>query len=186
MPGKRNQRHYDEQALYQYAIEALGRRMRTVAELKRMMRGRVARQTDGEQLIDRVVARLKEQRYLNDANYAAVYSSFRKENDKFGRMRVTQELRSRGVHADVIGPAVRAIYDAVDETQLAREFLERKRIRQPINQREAARVFRAMARAGFTSRVIIGILKKWNVEDEVLTALEKEREELESKPAPEE
>ena len=103
-------------------------------------------------MIDRVVARLKEQRYLNDANYAAVYSSFRKENDKFGRLRVTQELRSRGVHADVIGPAVRAAYDGVDETQLAREFLERKRIRQPANQREAARVFRAMARAGFTSR----------------------------------
>ncbi len=43
-----------------------------------------------------------------------------------------------------------------------------------------------MARAGFTSRVIIGILKKWNVEDEVLTALEQEREELAAKPAPEE
>ena len=185
MPFKRSPRHYDEQALYEYAIAALGRRMRSVAELKRMMRGRVGRQADGEQLMDKIVARLKEQRYLNDANYAAAYSSFRKENDKFGRLRVTQELKSRGVHADVIATAVRGAYEGVDETQLAREFLDRKRIRQPANQREAARVFRTMARAGFTSRVIVGILKKWNVEDEVLTALEQEREELESKPAPE-
>jgi len=186
MLGRPSRRHYDEQALYEYAIEALGRRMRSVAELKRMMRGRVARQEDGEQLIDKVVARLKEQRYLNDANYAAAYSTFRKENEKFGRLRVVQELKSRGVHPDVIAAAVRGTYDGVDETQLAREFLERKRIQQPRNQREAARIFRAMARAGFTSRVIVGILKNWNVEDEVLTTLEQEREELESKPAREE
>jgi regulatory protein len=186
MTFKRIQRHYDEPELYQYAIEALGRRMRSVAELKRLMRSRVGKQADGEQLMDRVVARLKEHRYLNDAGYAATYIALRKENEKFGRLRVVQELKSRGVHAEVIGAAVRAAYDGVDETRLAREFLERKRIQQPKNQREAARVFRAMARAGFNSRVIVGILKKWNVEEEVLTALEQEREEAESKPTAEE
>jgi len=31
----------DENALYDYAVKALGRRMRTVAELKRLMRSRV-------------------------------------------------------------------------------------------------------------------------------------------------
>jgi regulatory protein len=181
MPGKRSQRYYDEQALYQYAVEALGRRMRSVAELKRLMRGRVARQADGEALIERVVERLKQQRYLNDANYAAAYLSFRMENEKFGRLRVVQDLKARGVHAEVIGEAVRAAYEGVDEAQLARQFLERKHIRQPKDRRDAARVFRALARAGFSWAVIMGILKKWNVEDEVLSALEQEREEAESK-----
>jgi regulatory protein len=181
MSGKRSQRYYDEQALYQYAVEALGRRMRSVAELKRLMRSRVARQADGEALIDRVVARLKQQRYLNDASYAAAYSSFRKENEKFGPRRVVQDLKARGVHAEVIGAAVRAAYEGVDESQLARQFLERKRIRQPQDRKEAARVFRAMARAGFSSAVIVGILKKWSVEDEVLSVLEQEREEAESR-----
>ncbi len=186
MPGRQTRRYYDEQALYQYAVEALGRRMRSVAELKRLMRGRVARQDGGEALIDRVVARLKEQRYLNDASYAAAYSSFRKENEKFGRLRVTQDLKARGVHAEVIAAAVRAAYEGVDESQLARQFLERKRIARPQNQKQAARVFRTLARAGFSSAVIVGILKKWDVEDELLSVLEQEREEAESKPKTEE
>src|ERR1035437_4414509 len=89
MPFKPTPRHYDEQALYDYAVGALGRRMRTVAELKRLMRPRVRHQPEGELLIEVVVARLKEQRYLNDAGYAAAYSSFRKENEKFGIRRTT-------------------------------------------------------------------------------------------------
>jgi regulatory protein len=146
------------------------------------MRPRVDQQPDGDRLIEAVVERLKQQRYLNDAGYAATYSSLRKENDKFGRMRVVQDLKSKGVHGEVIAAAVDVAYEGVDEVQLAREFLERKRIRQPEDQRQAARVFRAMARAGFSSRVIVGILKKWNVEEETLSALEQERAEMESRP----
>jgi len=56
--------------------------------------------------------------------------------------------------------------------ELARDFLKRKRLKQPSNEKETARVFRAMIRAGFGSKTIFTILKKWNVEDEVLTALE--------------
>ena len=59
MPFKRTRRTYDEAALYEYAMGALGRRMRTVAELKRLMRARVEGQPDGGVLIEAVVARLK-------------------------------------------------------------------------------------------------------------------------------
>jgi len=73
-------------------------------------------------------------------------------------------------------------YEGVDEAQLAREFLARKRIGAPTEQRQAARVFRTMARAGFSTQVIVDILKNWNVEDETLSALQQEREEAESTP----
>jgi hypothetical protein len=33
-----------------------------------------------------------------------------------------------------------------------------------------------MARAGFASRVIMGILKNWNIDDETLSQLESEQE----------
>ena len=180
MPFKRTPRDYDEQALYDYAVGALGRRMHTVAELKRLMRTRVRHQPLGELLIEVVVARLKEQRYLNDAGYAAAYSSFRKENEKFGSMRVVRDLRAKGMHADVIERAVKTAYEGVNEEKLARAFLARKRITAPVDQKQSARIFRALARAGFPSSVIIPILKKWKVEDETLSALEQEREETES------
>ncbi|HVP49822.1 MAG TPA: RecX family transcriptional regulator, partial [Candidatus Bathyarchaeia archaeon] len=69
----------------------------------------------------------------------------------------------------------------VNEEQLARDYLRRKRIQKPVTQKEAARVFRALVRAGFGSRVIFRILKSWDVDDETMTALEGEAEEVEQR-----
>jgi len=174
MPFKRTQKIYDEAMLYEYAIGALGRKMRTVAELKRLMRARVKTQYDGELLVEVVTAKLKEQKYLNDTNYAESYLRFRKENEKFGRLRVVQDLKAKGIHGDIIDKTVGAAYQDVNEEQLAREFLQRKRIRKPASQRDAAKVFRTLMRAGFPTRVIFRILKMWDVDDETISALESE------------
>jgi regulatory protein len=176
---------YTEAELYDYAVGALGRRMRTVAELKRLMRTRVAHQPESESLVEAVTARLKEQRYLNDTSYATYYSASRRDNEKFGRIRVVQDLKAKGVHADVIGKTVTEVYSEVDEEKLARDFASRKRLKAPKDQKEAARIFRMMARAGFASRTIIKLLRNWHVEDETLSALELEREMADQAPLPE-
>ena len=176
MPFKRSAKVYDEESLYEYAVGALGRQMRTVAEIKRLMRKRVDTQADGNDLIEAVVTRLKAQRYLNDTNYAENYSRFRKENEKFGRLRVVQDLKIKGVHGDIIESVVGAAYGDVNEEDLARQFLHRKRVAKPVGDKQAARVFRTLARAGFPSRIIFRILKKWDVDDEVITALEEENQ----------
>ncbi len=175
MAFKRTQKIYDEEMLYEYAVGALGRKMRTVAELKRLMRERVKQQGEiGQLLVEVVVAKLKEQKYLNDTNYAESYSRFRKENEKFGRSRVVQDLKAKGVHGDIIEKTVGAAYADVNEEQLAREYLQRKRIRKPADQKQAAKVFRSLVRAGFAGKVIFRILKTWDVDDETITALESE------------
>jgi len=177
MPFRRSNKTWDEASLYEYAVLALGRRMRSVAELKRLMRQRVGNgHPDPELLIDVVIARLKQHRYLNDSSYASAYASLRKENSKFGRQRVISDLKSRGVHQDVIEKSVSAAYSGVNEEKLAREYLKRKRLSKPENEKQAARIFRALARAGFRSRTIISILKKWDVEEELLAVLESEQE----------
>src|SRR3974390_2036361 len=178
MPFKRARKIYDEESLYEYAIGALARQMRRVAEIKRLMRRRVGDQPHGELLVEVVVARLKMHHYLNDTSYAESYARFRKENEKFGRMRVVQDLKVKGVHGDIIDSVVTAAYSDVNEEQLARQFLQRKRIVKPVGQKQAARVFRMLVRAGFGSRVIFSILKKWDVYDETLLALECEAIEM--------
>ena len=174
--GKPRQKLYDEASLYEYAVRALGRRMRTVAELKRLLRQKVEQSELGDLLVETVIAKLKEQRYLNDTSYAATYSSLRKENDRFGRRRVISDLKQRGVHDDIIEKTVSSAYADTNEEQLARAFVARKRLKKPTSEKEAARIFRTMMRAGFGTRTIIAILKKWDVEDDVLTALEAESE----------
>jgi len=173
---------YTEASLYEYALGALGRQMRTVAELKRLMRTRTAHQPDCDALVEAVTARLKQQRYLNDSSYASVYSVSRRDNQKFGQVRVVQDLRAKGVHPDVIGKTIGETYAEVDEQVLARQFAERKRLKQPNDQKQAARIFRMMARAGFSSRIIVQLLRGWRVEDETISALEQEREMTELSP----
>jgi len=130
----------------------------------------------GRLLVEMVILRLKDQKYLNDTNYAAAYSAFRRDNEKFGRRRVITDLKVKGVHADVIEKAVSDAYSGIDEEKLARDFLKRKRLKKPENNKDAARIFRAFMRAGFGAGVAIKILKKWNVDDDVLTALQEETE----------
>jgi regulatory protein len=172
-----NRLYEDENALYDYAIRSLSRRMRTVAELKRLMRPRVPKDERGELLVNMVILRLKDQKYLNDTNYAAAYSSFRRDNEKFGKRRVITDLKVKGVHQDVIEKAVDEAYAAVNEEELARAYLKRKRLKKPANDKEAARIFRGLMRAGFGVAVAIKVLKNWQVDDELLTALQEEAEE---------
>jgi regulatory protein len=171
-------KQYSEDEMYEYAVGALARRMRTVAELKRLMRARVE---DPESeyagtLVELVIRRLKDQGYLNDSHYAAYYSGLRRDNQKLGRMRVITELKTRGVHGSVIEKAVEAAYEGVSDEKQAREFLRKKRMEKPKDQKQAARIFRQLARAGFGTKTIFTILKKWDVDDETLTALENETE----------
>ncbi len=167
---------HTEDELYEYAVGALARRMRTVAELKRMMRARVedAESEYGQTLVELVIRRLKDHGYLNDSQYAAAYSSLRRDNQRYGRMRVITDLKAKGVHAEVIEKAVDAAFDGVNEEKQAREYLRRKRLEKPKDQKQAARIFRQLVRAGFGTKTILTILKKWDVDEETLEALESE------------
>jgi len=169
-------RQYSEEEMYEYAVGALARRMRTVAELKRLMRARVE-EPESEYavtLVELVIRRLKDQGYLNDSKYAAYYSSMRRDNQKVGRRRVITELKTRGVHGDVIENAVGTAYDGVSEEKQAREYLRKKRLEKPKDQKQTARIFRQLVRAGFGPKTIFTILKKWDVDDETLSLLEGE------------
>jgi regulatory protein len=169
-------RFYSEEELYEYAVGALGRRMRTVAELKRLLRARVeeAESEYGQTLVELIIRRLKDRGYLNDSQYAAYFSSLRRDNQKFGRMRVVTDLKAKGMHSEVIDKAVDAAYEGVSEEKQAREYLRKKRLVKPKDQKQAARIFRQLARGGFGPRTIFSILKKWDVDEETLTELESE------------
>jgi regulatory protein len=179
MPFQRPKKtSYSEDELYEYAVGALSRRMRTVAELKRLLRARVedAESEYGRTLIELIVRRLKDRGYLNDSQYAAYFSSLRRDNQKFGRRRVITDLKVKGVHGEVIDKAVTAAYEEVSEEKQAREYLRRKRLVKPKDRdkKQTARIFRQLARAGFGTKTIFSILKKWDVDEEILSDLEGE------------
>src|SRR5690242_10915352 len=139
MSFPRPKKLFTENELYEYAVGALGRRMRTFAELKRLLRQRVENDTEiGQTLVELIIRKLKDQGYLNDAKYAAAYSSFRRDNQKFGRLRVVTDLKAKGVHGDVIDTAVSSAFDEINEENQARAYLKRKRLAKPQDQKQTA------------------------------------------------
>jgi regulatory protein len=153
-----------EEALYQFAVVSLGRRMRTVAELKRLMRAKVEPEEPGERKIEAVLARLREYGYIDDAAFAAVYTRLRQENDGLGKLRVQRDLVRKGVARELVERTLDQAYRDTSEEAAARSYLARKRVQKPQSQREVARVIRRLSTAGFSFAVISKILKTWDVE----------------------
>jgi regulatory protein len=162
----------NEAGLYDYAVKALGRSMRTESELRRQMHTRVEPGDHGEEIVSTVVKRLREHGYLNDAAFAETFARLRQENEKFGVRRVRQDLQRKGVHTELVEQTLDARYGQTNEEALARQHLERKRIKKPENEKATARVVRRLVAAGFSTSTIFKILRKWDVPDEALAALE--------------
>lgn len=146
--------------------------MRTESDLRRLMQSRVEPGERGEQIINVVVKRLRKYGYLDDAAFAETYARLRKENEKLGARRVRQSLNQKGVAPAIINETIEARYGETNEEALAREHLERKRIAKPTNQKETARVMRRLVSAGFSTGTIYKILRRWEVPDDALSALE--------------
>jgi regulatory protein len=154
----------DEAALYQFAVAALARQMRTVTELKRLMSRRVEQGEAGESKMAAVVARLADQNYLDDRAFASTYTRLRQENQSFGKRRVQQELRRKGVQAELITNTLENAYAQVNEEELVRRYVARKRIEKPKDEKETARLVRRLASAGFSFAVISTLLKSWELD----------------------
>jgi regulatory protein len=164
-----------EAGLFEYAVGVLARRMRTVRDLRRLMKNRAEEGEAGEQAMDAVVARLKELNYLSDTRFAADYTRLRKENEKHGRRRVQQDLAQRGVHKDLVAATLAKAYDEVDEVALAREYIARKRLKQPSGpdpQKQTVRVMGRLMRAGFSSSAIFKVLREWHLPEEATLGIE--------------
>jgi regulatory protein len=159
--------------------------MRTEVELRRLMHTRVEPGERGEAVVGAAIARLKGHGYLNDAVYAETFARLRQENEKFGVRRVRQDLQQKGIRSDLIASTLEARYGETNEEAIARQHLERKRIKKPTSEKEIARVMRRLVGAGFSIDVIYKILRQWDVPDEALSELDKMETDIADEPCEE-
>lgn len=165
--GSKKRSPLSEEQLFEYAVATLARKMRSVRDLKRLMRNRAEEGEAGERAIDRVINRLKELQYLSDTRFAADYTRLRKENEKHGRRRVHQDLIQKGIHKDLIASTLTKAYEDIDEAALAHEYIARKRIKPPTGpdaKKQATRITGRLTRAGFSAGAIYKVLREWSVE----------------------
>jgi regulatory protein len=80
------------------------------------------------------------------------------------------------VHPELVASTLETAYENVDEEQLARAYIERKRMVQPKDKKEAARTMRRLIAAGFTPPTVFKVLRKWVPEEESLEGLDADPE----------
>ena len=163
---KKPRKPLEYMGLLDYAVKSLGAKMKSERDLRKRLLERVAPDESGRADVEKVLAKLKELGYLSDARFAADFARLRQENEKFGARRVQQGLMQKGVASSVVSEAVTKQYEDVDETALARQYVERKRLVQPggdreQKQKETAKIMRRLVAAGFSSKAVWAVLRDW-------------------------
>lgn len=146
-----------EPALYDAAIKILMRRAHSFSEMKKAL----IRRTPNEDLIQKVLARLKQNGYIDDARYASQFARQRTEGRKQGKFRVARDLRARGVPDRHIEAALEEAAKSTDEGAVVRQRIERKlrTSRGEIDDRKLASLYRSLLRSGFSADIIRRELK---------------------------
>jgi regulatory protein len=138
---------HDQRAL-DLAYRYLGRRDRTVAEMRHYLEGKRV----DPAAITTAVAELFAQGYLDDARYARRFAEERRELDHWGAERIERRLLAAGVDPDLIAAAL-AQRASGDELAAAVALLRRRFPTPPADDRERNRALGVLVRKGYESEL---------------------------------
>ncbi len=138
----------DGEARVQHALELafryLGRRERTVLEVRRLLEAKDVR----PEAITAALAELGRQGYLDDVRYAQLFTEDRRRLDGWGNERIERKLEQVGVEAEIIA-SVLAGREPGAELQAALDVLERRIAEPPQDDRGRERALGLLVRRGY-------------------------------------
>lgn len=138
---------------FERAVKLLAAKPRSIAELReRLLRGKDTNQ----EVVEEVIARLREYGYLDDERFAFSYASFKVKQRPVGRRRLERDLKFKKVESAVANEALELVYTETPEEQLIDQAIaKRLRIRgRPGNRAEAKSLFDHLLRQGFAFELV--------------------------------
>ena len=138
---------------FERAVKLLAAKPRSVAELReRLLRGK----NTNEEIVETVIARLREYGYLNDERFAFGYASYKVKQKPVGRRRLERDLKFKKVESSVANEALEMVFAETPEEQLIDQAIaKRLRIRgKPKNRAEAKSLFDHLLRQGFEFELV--------------------------------
>jgi len=138
---------------FERAIKLLTVRPRSVAELRERL---LRRKDANEEVVEAVIARLREYGYLNDERFAFSYASYKVKQKPVGRRRLERDLKFKKVDSGVANEALEMVFSETPEEQLIDQAIaKRLRIRgKPKNRMEAKSLFDHLLRQGFDFELV--------------------------------
>ena len=104
-PRELNKKEYNtitrikiEDLLYEKALFFIDFKMRTISEVKKRLR----KEVEDENIINKIIKRLKDNKYLDDNYYVKTYLHEKLEYDLIGPKNIKEKLILKGVHYDII------------------------------------------------------------------------------------
>ena len=138
---------------FERAVKLLAAKPRSIAELReRLLRGK----NTNQEVVDEVIARLREYGYLNDERFAFSYASYKVKQRPIGRRRLERDLKFKKIDSAVANEALEMVFAETSEEQLIDQAIaKRLRIRgKPKNRAEAKSLFDHLLRQGFPFEVV--------------------------------
>jgi len=149
---------------FERAVKLLAAKPRSVAELReRLLRGK----NTNEEIVETVIARLREYGYLNDERFAFGYASYKVKQKPVGRRRLERDLKFKKVESSVANEALEMVFAETPEEQLIDQAIaKRLRIRgKPKNRAEAKSLFDHLLRQGFEFELVIEKIRSLTRDD---------------------
>jgi regulatory protein len=142
-------------------LKMLGRRELS----EKQVRQRLARKEYEQDEIDEAVARLRDERAIDDRRVAEAIARTETGIRKRGKLRVRMQLERAGIAKDTAKAALDNVFDAIDDAALLESSLRKRlRGRETIaDEREFARLFRYLIGQGFESDRVMKALKAYRI-----------------------
>jgi regulatory protein len=146
----------DRALAYNDAVKMLARR-----ELSEMqVRQRLARKGHDEEAVDAAVARLREERAIDDARVAEAIARTETSVRRRGRLRVRMQIERAGIAKATAKHAVDEVFETIDDAALLESSLRKRlRARETIaDDREFQRLYRYLVGQGFDPDRVLAAL----------------------------
>ena len=142
-------------------LKMLGRRELSETQVRQ----RLARKEYDQDEIDAAVARLRDERAINDQRVAEAIVRTETGMRKRGKLRVRLQLERAGIAKETAKQALDEVFSAIDDDALLASSLQKRlRGRETIaDDREFQRLFRYLAGQGFESDRVMKALKAYRM-----------------------
>ena len=141
---------------FSQSVDLLSKMMKT----EKQMRDYLHKKGYLKKVVDDVVKKLKEYRYLNDEFYAGCF--VKQKSNSFGKFKIRNELKLKGISEEVINNALEEIEpDEQVILQVAKKYLKNKEL----DKNTVSKLGRHLASKGFSWDEINNCLNKIKLEE---------------------
>jgi regulatory protein len=141
------------------ALKYIGLRMRSVKEIKRYL----SKKGLSELTTDRVIQYCKDNKYLDDTEFARTFTRDKINLNKIGRFKIYSMLKEKGISNQTIEEVFEKLIDDDEQIKIATELGEKKL--KTIGQKEKTRekIYRYLHQKGFSNYVIMEAIRKLSI-----------------------